>query len=153
MKVYVFYYKKNTYPYAHTTDKSFRDTFMNQRNMNKFRYKKVKMDDEEYREFLDDYRNQTLDNFVYGSFNESSYCNIAATYKEDSMVTQKCDELDSEIQDLCDELLKDPSIKCKDSISFLKDIFEFRYIGNEKWPVSKINGLSVFVSLFKDTLM
>lgn len=153
MKVYIFYYKKNTHPYAHTTDKIFRDTFMSQRDMNKFKYKKVKMDEDEYREFLDSYRNQTLDDFVYGSFNESSCCHIASTYEENIMVTEKCDHINSRMQDICNELLADPSIKCKDSIAFLKDIYEFKYIGNEKYPVSKIDTIAVFVSLFKDTLI
>lgn len=153
MKVYVFYHKNNTYPYAHTIDKHFRDRFREQRNMDRFRYEKIKMDDEEYREFVERYRNQTLDNFVYGSFYDSSYSNVIATYEEDGTVTDYCNEFDSEMQSICNDLLREPSIKCKDSILYLKNVFEFRYIGNEKWPVSRIDSLSVFISLFKNTLL
>lgn len=151
MKVYIFYYKKELY--AHTTDKRIRDEFIKYRNMGVFSYVKKKLTNSEYSEFKKVYRMQTLDDFVYGSNGDSGYTQIVATYYEDDKVSTVCSEYDEEIRRLCDELMCIDDLKCRDSVFYLMNIFEMKYIGNEKYPVSMINSLSVFVNLFKDTLL
>lgn len=151
MKVYIFYYNKELY--AHTTNKEIRDMFMKQRNMSVFNYVKKKLSDSEYREFLKVYLKQTLDVNPYGSLGENGYTNIASTYDEEFAVEQKCTEYESEIRQLCDELLCEDELKCRDSVFYMMDIFQMKYLGNEKYPVSMVNTLTIFISLYKDTLL
>jgi len=148
-KVYIFYYQKGIY--AWTTDKYLRDVFISERNMNKMKMKKWNMNDEEYLSFSVFYHNQQLDTFVYGS--DSGYCDIVATLHEDEQVGFEVDVIGSTLTETVERLLSDDSIRCHDDIEYLSNtrIRKTKSWNDETYYESRINTLTIFVKLFKDT--
>ena len=150
MKLYLFYLNHELY--AITNDKILRDSFISERNMEKFTMKKVSVkNDEEYQNFIKFYKNQWLDDFVYG---REEYIHMAATYKEDCDVEDEMSRITSELCEVTESLLNEPDIRCRDDIKYLSDVTIKR---QNSWNMisyleSKIDTLTIFIKLFKDTL-
>ena len=149
MKVHLFYLMvdKKGYLYAHTATKKFAEQFMRERDMKRFKYKKVNMEEVEYQAFHKKYITEKLVEDVVNDNKET--LKIVATIAESEQLSESCDYIVQTIeyikQRLIDYHLKDDYF---DSILSLCDSL-IEEDGEEIY----VDTIKVFTYLFRNTFM
>jgi len=148
MKYYLIYLKPNTELYGFTSEKDYFETFMLQRNSEKFLVKKEKITGEEEKRFLYLNHNKMIKPYPYQhNTGDKEYTMLMATADEDNRLDMEVEKMNTMVVDI--ECMRN-AIPFKDkyelSIDNLTDIYD------ENGHIL-IDSLSLFIDLNKETFI
>lgn len=147
MKFYLFFLKKKPKElYAFTMDKSIKENFEFQRNMDLFLVEKVELDKYLGMVFMNKNKDKMIHKDILND-GEQDY-EIYATVFESTSLSESCEYINSTCQSIRD-IIHQYSVKKKylKSILFLTDVIKIE----NKVPTLKINTFKLFYEIFKET--
>lgn len=146
--VYLFYLDNELYAYC--TNKEYRDSFILERDMKQFKYRKVKMKDYDYYQFTREFGLKGLSNIPL-NIDMERYVMVTGTEMECSLAGDRCDQIDTEIQTAAFNILHSEYLDDKDKeiIKNLSKTYDMvRENETELFASSRINQFKVYMELF-----
>jgi hypothetical protein len=146
-KVYMFYKRKETSPYAYTINQSYAELFQVQRNMDVMFMKKIEMNKYEFMIFANTNKNiQLIEDWLFDGENDIS---IISTIEESSILSEKAYYVLSKAKEIEKSLSAIPFKK-----KYLNSIFQItqEIIGtSNNNPTLRVDTFTLFYYLFRDT--
>lgn len=152
MKLYIFYLRSDNSLYAITDRKDYMKRFKKERNQKHYYFKKVELDDIEYRAVLAKHQSSILfDNVL----NDEDYNDLSflTTYYENSVLESYLYKLEEEIHDIL-RSLEEYDIKDKYKDMFYNILLYYKTEKNPNCSVTyTLNIFRIFINLFSDVIL
>lgn len=146
--VYAFYLKKDKKLYAFTINKEYKDSFKKIRNMNKFIYTKLYMDELTLSIFQDkNYLKMLTKVYLSNSNDIKEYHTIIATYDEEYLLEKKSSDISDNLVGI--KIYMHRLNLKKEYVNAIKYLTEINNPNDS--TISNINTLKLFYHLFKNT--